>query len=299
MAYTRKVRVEYYQVVEAKKDGTDRDKLFDLETLLYKAKGLTHAQRTYNYYQEKARLDKFRFHKSSMCYYLNFVRLRQTKIPVRARMNSESTPIRLAIDEYIGEDVSAVYDKNNNILALQRNRDSLSASGIEYYLTELYDSADYGIYLRPVPFKGVEKKLSRAKTYRKLTMKFATDKLKKSKIPEETSFGKLLSFTNPYESKSVVISLSMGRFKGTMDGETITEVIQDINKTDNFVTGAELSVKYNDSDPVDTIDLFAMKYHNLITIKMEELQSIDYVEMCNKIRGTYLANRKDILNSIS
>jgi hypothetical protein len=299
MAYIRKIRIEYYQVVRGKKDGTGKDILYNLEDLILKAKGLKLLERTYKYYQEDARLDKIKYHRSTNCYYLNFVRLRQTKLPVMAKKNSESTPLKLADDEYIGEDVSAVYDQANNILVLQRNRDSLSSAGIEFYLTELFGSNTYGIYLRPVPFKGIENKLKKAKGYRKITMKLATDKLQKKKIPNDSSFNKLLKFINPFEAKSVVLTVSMGHYKGTMSGDTITDTIHDIRDTDGLVTGAELSVKYNDVDPVDTIDLFAMKYHNFISLKIEARKSIDYIELCNEMRGTYLENKADIKKAIT
>lgn len=299
MSYKRKIRIEYYQVVKARKDGSGRDIVFDLETLILKANGLNLEDRTYDYYQEKARLDKLKYHKASECYYLNFVRLRQTKIPVKAKINKESTPIPLANDEYIGEDVSAVYDKCNHIIALQRNRDSLSSSGIEYYLTELFNSSDYGIYLRTIPFSDIDKKLKKAKGYRKITMRLATNKANKINLPDKSSFKKLLSFTDPYDGMSVTITMSMGRHKGTMDGDTITDTIKDIQESDGFVTAAEVGVKYNDVDPVDTIDLFSSKYHSFISVQMEELQSLDFIDVCDEIRGKYLENRDGIIESIS
>lgn len=298
MSFNRKIRVEYYQVVEARKDGGGKDKVFNLEELIFRADSLTPAKLTYDYYQEKARLDKYSFNRTHNCYYLSFIRLRQTKIPVKAKMDSESNPIELENDEYIGEDVSAVYDKPNHILAIQRNRDSLSASGIEYYLTQLYNSQQNGIYLRAVPFKGVENRLRRAKTYRKITMKFATSNHKNTSMPEDTSFGRMLSFVSPYNARNCVLSISMGKYKGSMSADTVTEVINEIKNTGDLVTGAELSVKYNDEEPVDTIDLFSMKYHNFFTIKIEELKSIDYMDMCNEIRSVYFANRSDILEAI-
>ncbi len=38
-------------------------------------------------------------------------------------------------DEYIGEEVSALYDQEYSIIMLQRNRNSLSPSGIEKYFS--------------------------------------------------------------------------------------------------------------------------------------------------------------------
>ncbi len=299
MAYTRKIRIEYYQVVKQRKSENDNGELYELEKLLVKAENMTLEERTYEYYQEEARLDKMKHSSHSDCYYLNFVRLRQTKIPVRAKKNSEATPIELTTDEYIGEDVSAVYDKKNMILALQRNRDSLSSTGIAYYLSNLLGSEKYEIELIPVSIKDIEQRLKKAKGHRKIVLKFATDKLQKKVIPRESSFNKLLNFTKPFEGNNVTITISMGRNKGSMDSEVIANTISDISNTTDFVSGAELFVKYTEDGPTELIDLFSMKYHNFITMKMEKRESIDYIKLCDEIRGVYQKYRTDIIKCLS
>lgn len=299
MTYTRKIRVEYYQVMKSKRAGGGEDQVYDLEKLLLKADGLKLKDRLYNYYQEEARLDKISYRKSTECYYLNFVRLRQTKIPVKAKRDSESEAMELESDEYIGEDVSAVYDKNNYIIALQRNRDSLGSSGLEYYLSKLLGSDTYEISLRPVPLKDIDERINKVKGYRKLVIKLATDRTKKKRIPDKSSFNQLLKFTGPFESRNASITISMGRGKGFINTKAIYDTIQEIRETNDFVEGAELSVKYNDSEPVQIIDLFAMKYHNFVWIKMEKRQSIDFIELCDEIHSVYLSNKTNIMESIS
>lgn len=298
MSYIRKIRVEYYQVIKTKRDESGNDEIYDLEKLILKADSLSLKDRIYNYYQEEARLDKISYRPSTECYYLNFVRMRQTKIPVKAKRDSESTAIPLEDDEYIGEDVSVVYDKNYNIIALQKNRDSLGSSGLGYYLSKLLDSDVYEIILRPVPLKDINERIAKVKGYRKLVIKLATDRSRRKIIPDKSSFHELLKFTNPFESRNVSITISMGRGKGFIDAKAIYDTIQDIKETSDFVNGAELSVKYNDSEPVQIIDLFAMKYHNFIWIKMEKRESIDFIDMCDEIHNVYISNRENIIQSL-
>lgn len=298
MSYLRKIRVEYYQVIKTKRDESGNDEIYDLEKLILKADSLSLKDRIYNYYQEEARLDKIKYRPSTECYYLNFVRMRQTKIPVKAKRDSESTAIPLEDDEYIGEDVSVVYDKNYNIIALQKNRDSLGSSGLGYYLSKLLDSDVYEIILRPVPLKDINERMAKVKGCRKLVIKLATDRSRRKIIPDKSSFHELLKFTKPFESRNVSITISMGRGKGFIDAKAIYDTIQDIRETSDFVNGAELSVKYNDSEPVQIIDLFAMKYHNFIWIKMEKRESIDFIELCDEIHNVYISNRENIIQSL-
>lgn len=295
----RKIRIEYYKVINTKKDGTERDIDFPLEILILKADGLGIEKRTYSYYQERARLDKFNFDSNLNYWYLNFVRLRQTKLPVRAMKDKESVPIVLASDEYIGEDVTAVYDVDNHILALQRNRDSLSATGIEMYLTELYNTSDRGIYLRPISMTGLNDKLQKAKIFRKITLRFAVSSNKKKTGLQSSSFSKLFDYFEGCGAKTATLTMSMAHVKkGGLDLDSIKKTISDVFNTENVVTGAEVSLKNSEIDPVDTIDLFAMKYHDFLTIRVEECVSMNYLELGDKICEKYNASKKIILGSL-
>lgn len=300
MAYTRKVRIEYYQVVKAPKDDTgNKDQLFKLEILINKASNLGIGDRTYNYYQEEARLDQYKYNKLDDYWYLNFVRLRQTKIPSKAKRNSIAEPIKLAQDEYIGEDVTALYDCKNNILALQRNRDSLSSTGIENYLSQLYDSDVYDIYLRPIPINNINSKLERAQIYRKLTMRFACATNKKRKNINALSFGRLFQYFDRFNPQVATVTLSLGHVqKGSLDSETIKDTLKEIDEASGLVTGAELNVKYSEIEPVDTIDLFSMKSHDFITIKLEKLETIDFMDISDEIHKKYNKSKKALLESL-
>lgn len=152
MSYNRKIRIEYFVVVAGPREDRNAEPrhLFNLENLIAKADKYALKERTFDYYQEKARLDKMRYNGISNYWYLNFARLSQTNIPSKGFEDSETEPMTLLEGEYIGNEVTAVYDVENHIIALQRNRNSLSSTGVEYYLSELLDSSKYGIYLDPI-----------------------------------------------------------------------------------------------------------------------------------------------------
>ena len=145
----RKVRFEYYQVVYKKSsdDSGDRDRLFDLVQWMDKAKKKSLEGRTYDYYEERARLENAYWDDELEFYFLHFVRLRERNIPSMAKTDKEVEPIELEEDEFIGEEVSALYDEGNHVLMLQRNRYSLGPKGIEEYFNLLWDNDDEKIYL--------------------------------------------------------------------------------------------------------------------------------------------------------
>lgn len=297
MAYTRKIRVEYFKVVTAKKDGQGKDKDYDLEQLIKTADNMSIENRIFNYYQEEARLDKMYFEKSTEYWYLNFMRMRQTKLPQLVKRGSQGESFILDEDEYIGEDVTALYDHKNNILALQRNRDSLSATGIEFYLTKLYNNEGYGIYLRPIINAHIQEKIAKAKSYRKIALKFDTNINKEKRILPNTSLSRFFNIFKDYDANTVTLTMSLGKgnIKGSLDIDTIGDTIREISESENFVIGAELNVKYNEIDPVDTIDLFTMKYFDILKINVEKLEAIPFIKIGEKICITYNNRKKELL----
>ncbi|MBE5951922.1 MAG: hypothetical protein E7260_10085 [Lachnospiraceae bacterium] len=300
MDYTRKIRIEYYQVVKANVDGSGHDIIFDLRILINKAHTLGMVGRTYQYYQEEARLDKYRYNKTLDVWYLNFVRLRQTKLPVKATKTDAATSMSLGINEYIGEDVTAIYDCKNNIIALQRNRDSLSAGGLEAYLTELHGVQGEGIYLRPIPVPNAFDKARNAKSVRKLVLKFASSRANRRVNAEISSFKGLLDYFDRFgAAKSAVVSVSLGRSrKGTLDEEMVAQTLQDISMCEGFIEGAEVSIKEREDAPTEIIDLFSMKYHSFILMKVKRGESIDFMECADAIFNKYQGKRAEILRLI-
>lgn len=300
MDYTRKIRIEYYQVVKAKRDGSGEDSLFALESLITDASKKTLEERTYQYYQEEARLDKYLYNPVLDVWYLNFVRLRQTKLPVKATKTEAATSMSLGIDEYIGEDVTVVYDCANRIVAVQRNRDSLSSSGLETYLTELYGKPDEGIFLRPIPVQNMFDKAGRAKCVRKLVLKFASCKSNRRVIPETSSFKELLGYFDRFEtSKSAVVTISLGKGrKGSLDEEMVVQTLQDLRECEGFIEGAEMSIKESEDAPTEIIDLFSMKYHSFVSMKVNRGESIDFEECADVILNKYKEKRPEILQLI-
>lgn len=298
MSYTKKIRIEYYQVVKNTKDSKGKEELFSLEKLIAFAKTKKIEERAYKYYDEEARLDRIHYDADRNYWYLNFVRLRQTKIPVKAKKTEEAQPIKLAFDEYIGEDLTAIYDCSNNILVLQRNRDSLSVPGIEEYLNNLYNNETYAIFLRPISCN-IQERIDKINSVRKITMKFASDLHETKKGIVKSSFNELINYFSNFASKRAIVSISLGRQRrGSLDLQKIIQTIDDIRNTEGVVDAAELSVKYSDDGPVDIIDLFAMKQYDFITIKIERLKSIMYEDIREEIRKKYDMNKERILSGL-
>ncbi len=301
MSYTRKIRMEYFEVAcrYVNDKAHTPDAAFDLNLWIAKAGKLSLEARTFDYYQEQARLDKFWFNEQSKYWFLNFIRLRETNIPTTAKIDAESVPLELADDEYIGEEVNALYDDKLSVLMLQRNKFSLGVNGIEEYLNLVWNSNNEKIYLRPICPLDLQEKAAKAPEYRKFTIRFADMKNQAVDSDSPRMFNKLFDNLKKYKAVNAEITVSMAHNQGdALDTETVRETIKDIVGNKNMVSKAEVSVKYMEDTKVEVIDLFEDKLHDFIFVPLEKRVSLasEFVE--SYMIARYNESKGNIINSI-
>ncbi|KAB3536359.1 hypothetical protein F9231_17405 [Bacillus safensis] len=304
----KKVRFEYYQVVFVKKedDQNGRERLFDLLPWMAKANQKSLEGRTYDYRQEQARLEEATWDDELQIYYLHFVRLRD-HIPSTAKTSEKVIPLELEDDEYIGEEVSALYDESNHVLMLQRNKYSLGPEGIEDYLNLIWNSEEETIYLRAICPPNIFENAKKSAQYRKITLKFAD--LKKHNGNSNGFLGRLKSPVsnlfqsfNKYEGVNAQITITVGNTKNSLDEEAIHETLNDLQEHRDLFSGAELARRSNVDTPVELIDLFEHKAHDFGTFRMEKRQTLNHHSIVAEMWKIYGAkegcrNRQRDINS--
>jgi hypothetical protein len=295
MSY-RKVRFEYYQVVFKKSEDTsgDRDRLFDLLQWMEKAKKKSLEGRTFDYRQEQARLENAYWDDELGFSFLHFVRLRDTNIPSKAKTDSQVEPLELEDDEYIGEEVSALYDENNHVIMLQRNKYSLGPEGIEEYLNLLWDNENEMIYLRPICPPNAFSLARRASEYRKINIRFADLKnVNKQSIAQKfkSPLKKIISSFDEYEGLNAQVIITVGNTKNTsLNDATINDTLDDIEENPGYFSRAEIAKKDDEDARVELIDLFAHKAHDFGTFRMERRESLSHFAIAKEMWNIYSAN---------
>lgn len=288
MSY-RKVRFEYFQVVFRKEeDGpSNRDRLFDLLLWMDKAKKKSLEGRTFDYRQEQARLENAYWDEELEFYFLHFDRLRETNIPSKAKANSQVEPFELEDDEYIGEEVSALYDENNHILMLQRNKYSLGPDGIEEYLNLVWDNEKEKIYLRPICPPDAFELARHASEYRRINIRFADLKIaqKDSFIGKfKSPLKKIISSFDEYEGMNAQISITVGNTKNlSLNEKTINDTLDDIEENSELFSRAEIAKKDDDDTRVELIDLFSHKAHDFGSFRMEKRESLSHFAIAKEM----------------
>lgn len=300
MSY-RKVRFEYYQVVFRKQEdkSTDRDRLFDLVLWMEKASKKSLEGRTYDYYSEQARLENAYWDSELNFSFLHFVRLREINIPSKAKSDKRVEPIELEDDEYIGEEVSALYDEENHVLMLQRNRHSLGPEGIEEYLNLLWGNEKEKIYLRPITAPNVFELAKKAKEYRKINIRFADLKQNnESKVNQifKSPLKKMIHAFDDYQGTNGQITVTMGNIKNeSLDEQTITDTLLDIEGNPEYFSKAEIALKDDEDSRVELVDLFAHKAHDFGNFRMEKRETLNHFTIAKEMWTIYSSN-EDCLN---
>lgn len=303
MAVTRKVKFEYFEIVSKLKDDSEQsaDRLFDFQRWIDKAEKLSKLEeRTFDYYSERARLEKISYDDDKGCWLLNFVRLRETNIPLRGKIDQEVEPIELDDDEFIGEDVSMLYDPRLYIVMLQRNIHSLGPSGIEKYINLLWNSEKEEIFLRPIYYPNSFEKAMKAKIYRKITVKFAQlpnsfngSELDDSPIkPIIQSFGEFKGITGE-------ITIGIGQAKRRiLHPETIHKTLEAIGKNKKLFKKVQVTLKEDEEKEVEILDLFEDKLYDYLIFYLENRQSLACEYVFNKMAEKYKSKKEVIINLV-
>ncbi|MGM0897920.1 MAG: DUF6731 family protein [Bacillota bacterium] len=145
MAKKKKVGFNFFRVMTQVEAGTYRR--LDLRGVLehYRqeyARDIPERQKiVYEYNGEQARLTGITVDMNGL-YHIWFERLVNYQLPVITTLHGESEFIEIEESEFIGREVSALYDPDQSIMMIQRNRDSLGPSAIDQVLNTLVNNTE-------------------------------------------------------------------------------------------------------------------------------------------------------------
>jgi hypothetical protein len=295
---TKYVKFDYFQVTWRPKGAAAsiKDQPYDLRIIINQWNYLDLQSRTIKYKQERARLEKFSYDaKSGYLWDMYFCRLRDFNLPSRARENEPSEPIDLDDDEYIGENVSAIYDENNYIIMIQRNKYSLGPAAIEEYVNTFADPEEE-INFRPISMPNPEKKFRSAEYVRKLRIKF-------SDIPKihdikntSPSVMKWLKVMNEYEPINAEIILSVGKKRNKTLGGNLRGFVEELFDNRDFISKAEASIKLSELTDIEVVDLFAEYIHDIATFKVPPRATLNHEAVIYEMKNLYEKRRTEIVD---
>jgi hypothetical protein len=180
----------------------------------------------------------------------------------------DSTDLDLKENEYIGHEISILYDPAKNVMLVQRNISSLSPSGVEKFIDSLY----FDYYEEFANFKLVAAIDRRAKTkalnndiYRKITLK----------VTGEDTDDLLLGVSgNNYEGvESVEIVISTNRAKDSKLDYSVSKRILENWIDHDKVEKLSVKTKETEDTPIEEIDL--LKHSLKRTLKYSYQEGVE------------------------
>lgn len=296
---TKYVNFDYFHVTCRPKGSLPsvRDVSFDLRAIFSILENKTLVDRTVQYKQEKARMEQFSFIAHTLNLWdMYFTRLRDFNLPSKAKTNEKTVPVNLDDDEYIGENVSAIYDQSCNIIMIQRNRYSLGPSAIEEYFNHFCDPNEE-INLRPIYVTDMQTRVKSAESVRKLRIKFSDVKKANENITNG-SLKKWLTAFEDYETVSGEIVLTVGRKRKATLGGNLRGLVDEIYENRDLVSHAEASIKKTELADNEIIDLFNNNAHDIATFLVPPRAILNHEAVILKMEGLYNARRAQLLSLI-
>ena len=296
MSYKRVVKFDYYTVcVVNENDAEKSTRRFDFEKWIKKVSDDKLERHDIDVDGLIARIEELEADDTNQVWKLRFIKLRDTNIPFKVKVNETAKPISLENDEYIGEDMLMIYDPLNQIAMIQCNRFSMTKGKLEKFLNYIWNEDGKRIVLLHISQKLSMKELKN-KNYRKLELRLAN-----IHAVEEghSTLRKIINCYNDIGGKSGSIIFSLGRGKQPKEGLNKSEIpimLDDICENMDIVSSAKLKVRDDDSSSIDLIDLFNNCLCEYITFDFEERATLDFNYASSIMASRYSESKEKILN---
>lgn len=189
-----------------------------------------------------------------------FTKLNDKNIPKKSFADKrESLELEINSDEYIGTDVHTIYDTHNNALMVQSSRESLSVSGISYYIREFARklgiiASNDDVEILPIyDTKSPNKECSISK----IDVKFAN--IEKIHSPKNANINQILKTMTAFDGLTGSVCISVGRQrKHSLSNSEVLNFLSELkiikNKNKECVPSAKIS--YSENDLTFVYDLF-------------------------------------------
>lgn len=216
-------------------------------------------KRVYTYNNEPARLSQITIDVDTGYYHLTFDRLSYV-LPNKTTLHGDSETIDLETDEFIGHEATVLYDPQNHILMIQRNRDSLAPSAIGAFLESLVMEAGVAdnFSLAIITENNARRRALNQNAYRKITTKIVGAK---AEGLMERLFG------GNSDVASIEISFNSKQTKDGQISQEFARAILEEYLDDNDVERLRIRAREQEESPVEPIDL--------INHKLEASQIVD------------------------
>lgn len=235
----------------------------------------------YSYNNEPARLSEVEVDVDTNYYHLIFERL-DYQVPNRTTLHGDSKALDLDEDEYIGIDVSVLYDPKNHIMMIQRNRSSLGPSGIEkFFRTLLHTIGEEGEFnLAIVSDTTARRRAFNQSAYRKIHLKLMG-------LKANDLVGKLFQNNQSIGVDSVEITFNSHSGKNSKIDDDFSKGILEEYIGDEDVRKLQIRARESEDDIIEPIDLIDQKLQTYVEFDFREDRSLNPLSVFSEMKMKY------------
>ncbi len=278
MEYKRVIRFQYYQILCRKFDGKKWGKLktFNLVELLQKLEEDGLVRKSIEFNRMLARVECFTYDKASDTWGIRLMKLRDTNIPSKVKEKEEAKVIELEPDEYIGEDVTMLYEKGSSIAMIQSNRFSLNISKIEEFLMYLNENTNVEIILQPIREEFNDKRFKKS-SLKTIDISFANLGSWGSAECNRQSLATIIDPIKRLGGYVGHVTIGLGHVKeDSLNKVEAYNMISEIRSNKKFIRSAKVKVRDDDDTDVEIVDLFEDIRHEFIQFSLESRKGLEY-----------------------
>ena len=236
---------------------------------------------------KRVRLETFDYNKDSDCWEAQFIRKRAI-VPSKCKEQEAATEIELAPDEYMGEGIAILYDKNKNIVMMQVNRNALTNKALQEWIRKMHKECYNGENIRvtlAVKLKNDINYYFRNKIVKRLDVDISDVN---EGIHENASLGRMIRMKNIFHGKKMRLQINVSRDRDAqLNEDEVQNLVDDVMNNDTGIDRVYIGYKEDDESGVEGVDLIDEVLMDKITINQEDKKPLNYQQLKYKMINTY------------
>lgn len=227
-------------------------------------------------------------------YQLTFERLRGFNYPVRTKLSGNSEGLGLEEDEFLGEEVTVLYDPQYSIMMIQNNRNSLSYKAIELFLNWLIRDNNpevQGVISLVLQVENnPTRRVSRFIGFREVLLKTNIAVNGNNEGYVDDFIGKLQEDVGEYEADDFDVEIKItAKTKKTSDKPYLPQqIVDDMLSYEGLDVTKRLHVKgYDDHDTFTFVNLIENKLYDSHSFNFRENRQLNKDVVFNEMRLLY------------
>lgn len=298
MSIMRMIKFDFCQIYKKTKRKKEPYKLYDIENLINEISTRELERKEIDIYDGcKIRVENFDFNKKYCVWSLRIMRMRDTNYPYVLKPDEEAKPLEIGDDEYLGEDMTMLFDVWNNVAMIQRNRYALGFKNLQKAFAKIINDESALFEIRPIS-REVDISKIKKDYFKSVEIKFANVKIR-SKDAVGGALGSIIKTYNQLGGHGGGFMVNLGKSgKKSLAKEPTQKFLQEIVENQDLLNSAILRAKNAEDEDIDIYNLFANVYSVFIPFQLAEKMPLDYSYCVKKMLNKYLEEKDTIQNII-